>query len=130
MGLIFVNTNEFDNNSTCTIHKTGKLNFNISAIKTLNLKADAYIQLAYKDEDKNLENIYIVVNNERKDGTYKVNKAGKYFYINTQPFFDKIKLDYKKKTITYDISNHEENKVKMFKLEKRDERKRKATGKK
>ena len=41
-----------------------------------------------------------------------------------------MKIDYKKNSVSYDISDHEEDKIKMFKLQKREERKKKTPGKK
>jgi hypothetical protein len=126
MGIIFVNKNEFNINSNCTIHKSGKLSFNTSAIKKLNINAESYIKVGYNEKDNSLENLFLVVAKDDKDGAFKVNKSGKYFHVNTQPFFDKMNVDYVKNNITYDISDHEENKMKMFKLQKKDKRKKKT----
>ncbi|MFA6924728.1 MAG: hypothetical protein WC223_10815 [Bacteroidales bacterium] len=126
MGLIFVKANELDKNVKCSIHKTGKLGFNDNAIKKLSIDNTKSIKIAYEDNDSELKNLYIEVVNGVIEEAFKIIKAGEYYYINTKPFFDKKGIDYSEGNIKYEITDYEHEGIKMFKLTKKVNKKRRT----
>lgn len=110
----------------CTIHKNGKLGFSRMAIEQLGISQNKYIKLGFNDEDKNDNNLYILIQNYGDNDTYKIIKAGNYFYVNTQALFDKLNFDYEGKKIIFDIQEMENNDIKLYKLNKREISRKKA----
>jgi hypothetical protein len=102
------------------VHKTGKLGFSSSAIEKLKITTNKTISIAINEEDKEDENLYVVVNeNDNGDG-FRISKAGDYYYVNTKALFDSIGVDYRNKKIIYDIVDFEYDGEKYYKLIKRE----------
>ena len=122
--LKFYKASDLDRNLKCTIHITGKLGFSLEAIKKLNINESAYIKIAANEDDTSDKNLYMVVSNEPDNDDFKINKAGAYYYANTKALFDTLKLDYKNYTIMFDITNFEHEGQKLYKLQKREVKKK------
>lgn len=122
MKLKFIKAQEIDKNVKCAIHKTGKLGFSSSAIEKLNLTTDKGVMIAINEDDKEDENLYLFINEEVNADTFRISKAGDYFYINTKALFDSLGVDYRNKKIIYDIVDFENEGRKMYKLIKREVR--------
>jgi len=103
MKIEFIKASDLERNVKCTIHKNGKLGFTEAAIKKLNLETNRFIKIGTNEEDKNDTNLYMVIQSEGDEYSFKANKAGNYFYINTKALFDKLEIDYRKHSIIYDI---------------------------
>lgn len=110
----------------CTVHKNGKLGFSSVAIERLGILQDKYIKLGFNEEDKSDKSLYILIQNYSDNETYRIGKAGKYFYVNTKALFDKINIDYEGKKIIFDIQEIENNDIKLYKLIKREILRKKA----
>jgi len=54
------------------------------------------------------------------DETFKINKAGVYYYLNTKNLFDELNLDYLRKKIIYDIQEIRNDDIDLYKLNKRE----------
>lgn len=108
-----------------TIHQSGKLGFSQAAIEKLNLSQNTYIKIGTNKENKKDNNIYMVVIREANELAIKVNKAGKYYYLNTKDFFNEIGVDYKSKSIIYDIVDISSNNEKLYKLVPREKERKK-----
>ncbi|MDP3150884.1 MAG: hypothetical protein Q8N83_17330 [Ignavibacteria bacterium] len=120
MKLKFIDGSKYNLNVKCSIHLTGKLGFSQSAIDSLQLDNNKYVAFATNEEDKKDLTLYMVVYNEKKEGAFKIVKAGNYYYLNTKKMFDELGIDYKKKTIIYDISNCDYEGEKIYKLIRRE----------
>lgn len=107
-----------------TVHQSGKLGFSRAAIDKLNLKSNTYIKIGTNSEDKNDNCVYMIVNNEEDESSMKISKAGEYYYLNMKDFFNELGLDYKRKTIIFDIIEIDANLFKLIPREK--ERKKKS----
>ncbi|MBU2061072.1 MAG: hypothetical protein KKH44_04380 [Bacteroidetes bacterium] len=115
----FIKAQEIDKNVKCAIHKTGKLGFSSSAIEKLNLTTEKGVMIAINEEDDSDENLYILINESVNKDTFKISKAGEYFYLNTKALFDSLSIDYRENRIIYDILDFENDGTKMYKLIKR-----------
>ena len=119
MKLKFIKSEDIDKNVKCAIHKTGKLGFSSNAIDKLSLSTDKTISIAINEEDKEDENFYMVVNESQQESSFKLSKAGNYFYVNTKALFDSLGIDYRNEKIIYDIVDFEYEGTNMYKLIKR-----------
>jgi hypothetical protein len=125
MNINFIKSSEVDKNVKCSIHKSGKLGFSSAAIEKLKLGSNKSLMIGVNDDDENDEDLYMMVNEGHIENAFKISKAGEYYYANTKGLFDNLGLDYRNKTIIYDIVDFEYNKMAMYKLIKR-EKKRKG----
>ena len=85
MKLKFINPSELDKNLKATVHKSGKLGFTIEAAKKLSLDPTKTAQIAINEDDANDKNLYIIIGDSSNANSFKVSKAGAYYYINTKP---------------------------------------------
>uniref|UniRef100_A0A832D0P7 Uncharacterized protein n=1 Tax=Ignavibacterium album TaxID=591197 RepID=A0A832D0P7_9BACT len=108
-----------------TIHQSGKLGFSQAAIDKLNLSQNTYIMIGTNKENKKDSNIYMAISKESNDLAIKVNKAGNYYYLNTKDFFNEIGVDYKSKSVIYDIVDISSNNEKIYKLVPREKDRKK-----
>jgi len=119
MKLTFFQSDTLDKNLKATIQKTGKLGFTIEAAKKMDLSNEKSIGIAYNEEDEEINDLYIIVNDEIDKKAFKVNKAGEYHYVNTKALFDKLKWDYTKESISFDITEEKIDGKKFFKFTRR-----------
>ena|SRR5690606_34598495 len=110
---------ETDGAIKCTIHKNGKLGFSKGAEKLLGIDESKYIQIGRNVEDSQDSNLYVTVSTEKVEDSLKVNKAGKYYYLNTKTLFDSLNYQYDTQKIIYDISEVNVGSEKYFKLKRR-----------
>jgi hypothetical protein len=109
-----------DKSIKCTIQKSGRLGFSIEAIKKLNLSGNSSIKIGTNSEDETDENLYIIVQEIVDEESFKLYKAGDYYYIDTRILFDTLRFDYKNNTIMFDIVDFESDETKLYKLIKRE----------
>lgn len=111
-----MNTNDFQfekplkhgSSNKATIHKSsGKLGFSASAAHVLELKEDTYFKIGTKlnEDDKNF---YLFRSNAQDKESFKVRKAGSYFYINLKHVFDKYSINYKDSSVEFEVVEQEE----------------------
>ena len=117
MKVKFYNPAELDRNIKASIHNTGKLGFTFEAANKLKLSEFKSMLIGRNEEDPTDENLYVVINDARQEGAFNVNKAGKYYYINTKALFDTFQWDYTKYSIIFNItpSQYEGSEVYIFK---------------
>ena len=116
-------------NVKATIHVNGKMGFSKSAIKKFGLEEGKFLKMGVNTEDTSDENLYVIVKNFDDGESLKIHKAGQYYYVNSKPLFDSLKIDYKNKKIIYDVEDFEYSNIKMYKFVKR-ELDRSSVGKK
>jgi hypothetical protein len=100
-----------------SVHKTGKLGFSSGAEKFMNLKEDLYTKIGFDKEDNN--KLYLIIS-ENSENAFKIAKAGDYFYINLKHILDSRNIDYKSKSIIYDIKKDIEDGIEFFVLTRRE----------
>lgn len=120
MKLKFIKAQEIDRNVKCAVHKTGKLGFSSSAIEKLNLTTDKGVMIAVNEDDERDENLYMLITETANEDSFRISKAGEYYYVNTKALFDTIGVDYRSKKIIYDIVDFDNEGTKMYKLLKRE----------
>lgn len=125
MKILFIKADEIDRNIKCSIHKSGKLGFSSTAIDKLGLSNDKSVMIGVNEEDSDDENLYMSVEDGVKEEAFKISRAGEYYYANTKALFDKLGIDYRAKTIIYDIVDFEYEGMKMYKLIKREKKRNK-----
>ena len=69
----------------------------------MDLENKRFIRVGTNDDDELDKDLYMTLQKEMDEFCFKVNKAGNYYYANTKELFDSLNIDYKKKTIMYDI---------------------------
>lgn len=119
MKISFYNARELEG-IKCSIHITGKLGFSEGASRRLKLNEGKSIQIGRNEEDEKDTNLYMKINENLIESAYKINKAGSYYYISTKTLFDKLELDYRNKTIIFDLvqlNTDGESIIKMIKRE-------------
>ena len=108
-------------NLKATVQKTGKLGFTEATQKSLGLSDGKYIKFA-QDSDKG--EMYIAITDHENKDSFKVCKAGAYYYLGTKLLFDALGYDYLKKTIMFDLkrdkSLDEELQGDVYKMIKRE----------
>jgi hypothetical protein len=124
MKLKFLIVEEIDKNIKATIHSSGKMGFTQGANKKMNLNEEKKILFAKNEEESNDLDLYVIITRDDKEGALKINKAGKYYYVNTQALFDELGIDYKNKKIMFDIIEIDYEGEKIFKFLKREKAKK------
>ncbi|MCP4457169.1 MAG: hypothetical protein GY816_03940 [Cytophagales bacterium] len=103
MKIKFISPSEVSNNLKATIHKSGKLGFNMDAANRIKLEEMSCAMVGINEEDEDDANLYIMFSKEALEDSYKVSKAGEYFYLNLKNFFEKQKINYEDFRISYTI---------------------------
>ena len=117
MGLKILSAKRFNVNLKCSIHSSGKLGFTDGTMKALKFTEKSGVQFAQDDENEEI--LYLINCKESDEDTFKVNKAGNYFYVNAKALFDNLGLDYRKNTIIFDMVEVPEEGDGVYKLIKR-----------
>lgn len=114
----FEDPNKVGGSIKATIHKTGKLGFSAGAEVFMNIKDDSFFRIGFNNSSETEEKIYMVPS-DTEDSSFKVSKAGMYYYINLKNVFDKRGIDYKSKSYIYDIKKENSEGTEYFILTKR-----------
>jgi hypothetical protein len=120
MKLKFIDAQELERNVKATAHKSGKLGFTKEAEARLGLDSKKSMAIAVNEEDVNDKNLYVVIKSVIHPNTFKINKAGEYFYVNTKALFDRLKIDYVKENVVYDITQDIVDGVECFIFKRRE----------
>lgn len=113
-----ISAKDLSRNLKATVHSTGKLGFTEVTSKTLALADDSCVLFVEDADDK--DTLYLVHKRDKDEDAFPVRKAGKYFYVNTKPLFDKLGVSYEKKTIIFDMIPVENDELEVYKLKKRE----------
>ncbi len=120
MGYTILSASKFTSKLKVTVHASGKLGFSEVTAKELGFDdvSSHFVQFAQDDEDPTL--LYLINSTADNEDSFRVCKAGTYYYINAKLMFDALGVDYSGKTIIYDmikINSGEGNVYKMVKRE-------------
>lgn len=102
-----------------TVHKTGKLGFSSGAAKLLNLENVRYFNIGTNKSDPEDESLYLVPIEDESDKSFRVVKAGDYFYVFIKNILREMKIDYKNESVIYDIEELSEFNPKYYKMTRR-----------
>lgn len=105
-----------------TVHKTGKLGFSSGANKFMKLAEIDYFNIGTNKKDPEDQSIYLVPIQEETDRSFKVVKAGDYYYVTIKNVLRDLKIDYKNETVIFDIDEEDVNDITIFKLTRRDQK--------
>jgi len=99
-----------------TVHKTGKLGFSSGASKFMNLENVDYVNIGLNKGNPEDDCLYIVKVNVETDKSFKVVKAGDYFYVFIKNILREQSIDYKNESVIYDIEEIQQQENKIYKL--------------
>lgn len=102
-----------------TVHKTGKLGFSTGASKFMELDKIKYFNIGTNKKDEEDNNLYLVPIEKETDKSFKVVKAGDYYYVAIKNILRDLKIDYKNETVIFDIDELEMKDNKIYKMTKR-----------
>ena len=120
MKIIYYKPREISGKIKCTIHQNGKMGFSRQAIKELCLEINRYAKIGFNEEDENDKTLYLKIQGHQDEDSYKLNKAGEYYYLNTKFLFDDLNIDYARNKIIYDIQETKIDEEVIYKLNKRE----------
>jgi hypothetical protein len=120
MKIKFFNPVNLDRNLKATVHRSGKLGFTIEAANKLELTIDKSAAIGINEDDDMDSNLYVIIYPDKKDGAFKISKAGGYYYINTKALFDTLKVDYLTDPPVYDIVPEIIENQHLFKFKRRE----------
>ena len=123
MKLKFLPPDALEKNLKATAHKTGKLGFTVDAATKLDLSVDKTASIAINEDDPGDNSLYVIIHPIKKEHTYKISKAGDYYYINAKALFDNLKIDYANDWVVYDISTEDIDNQLVFKFKRRERKK-------
>ena len=103
-----------------TAQRTGKLGFSSAAAEFMKLNTSTFYRVGTNAEDPDDNNLYLVVAAENDIQAFKVNKAGKYFYMSLKHVFDKNNIEYENERTIFDIKRMTEGEIKYYELKKRE----------
>lgn len=128
MKLNFFTASEYENKAKATVHKTGKIGFSTGAIDYLQISEKKFIKFAKNEDDENDANLYAIITSQNDENCFRIIKSGNYFYVNTKGLFDKLEIDYTKKTYIYDLIKIEIEGNEIIKMIRREIPKNKKGG--
>ena len=103
-----------------TVHKTGKLGFSSGASKYMGLDNISFFNIGLNKSDEEDNNLYMVPIENESDKSFKLVKAGDYYYVFIKNILRELKIDYKNESVIYDIEEIEMKGNKIFKLTRRE----------
>ncbi len=91
----------------CTVHKSGKLGFTADAIDVLGIKEGMGVRFRRNRSEPDGDNLYMLLIPKANDdkASFRINKAGDYYYCSTKKFFSEIELDYLTKSVYFDLTS-------------------------
>lgn len=105
-----------------TVHKTGKLGFSSGATKFLDLDNIRYFNIGLNKKDQEDDSLYLVPSEKQSEKSFKLVKAGDYYYLSIKDILRELKIDYKNESVIYDIDELDLSEQKLYKLTRRDKK--------
>lgn len=126
MGYTILSASRFVSKLKATIHTSGKLGFTDVTAKELGFveKNESFVQFAQDDE--NQEILYLINNAANNEDSFRVCKAGNYYYVSTKMLFDSLGYDYVNSTIIFDMMKIQDGDKEVYKMTKRELKKKKG----
>lgn len=89
-----------------TIQSTGKLGFSGATASVLELASHSHIRFAREDEQSGV--LYLGVMPGVDCEGFKLMQSGGYYSLSTRSLFDALQVDYKNRTVIYDLQRDAE----------------------
>lgn len=102
-----------------TVHKTGKLGFNSAAAKLMKLEIGKSFNIGLNTADENDKNLYLVSTQSPSDKSFRVVKAGEYYYMHIKNVLRELAIDYKHESVIFEIDEISQGDEKYYRLERR-----------
>ena len=120
MGYTILSASRFTSKLKATIHTSGKLGFSDATAKALGFtnQEDHFVQFAQDDENQSV--LYLINGTDDDGDSFRVCKAGAYYYVNAKLMFDTLGIDYINKTVIYDMNHCQEENGDVYKMIKRE----------
>lgn len=119
MKLKFLKAKQVDSSVKITAHYNGRMGFSSSAVELMGVGKGSYVKIAVDEDDKLNDSLFMVKVDKPDEETYRIIKAGDYFYINTKALLDELGIDYLNKKVMFYIQEIEIEKTKIYKLTKK-----------
>lgn len=123
--LEFFDTDEHLGTVKASVHKTGRLGFSNGANKLIGFEEQKFFKLGRKiveGIDSTYDTLYMIPVSEEDERTFKVVKAGVYYYLKTKRLLNQMGIDYKNESVIFDIAEVIEGKERYFKLTRKKKR--------
>lgn len=124
--LKILSVKQYGSSLKATIQSTGKLGFSGATATALDLAAASHVRFALDDEASGV--LYLAVMPGADEDGFKLLQSGGYYSVSTRPLFDALQVDYKSRTVIYDMqrdaSKDEELGGRVYRMEPRFLRKR------
>lgn len=99
-----------------SVHKTGKLGFSMDAKETLKLTKYKSITLAANADDENDKHLYLLLDEEEPEGSYKISKAGDYYYVNMGALLKSLGHEYSDGKLVVEMRKMEQGDTVYYRL--------------
>lgn len=96
-----LSSKQYGANLKATVQNTGKLGFSGATSTALQLSSGKYIRFA-QDDDAD-ETLYLAVMDGRDEDGFKLLQSGGYYSVATRALFEALEVDYKTRTVIYDL---------------------------
>lgn len=107
MKISFFHSDKLERPMRLSVHKSGKLGFTNDAAGKLALNTSKSVSIGFNAEDQEDKSLYMVINDSVVDGSFKISKAGDYFYANIRYLLDSLKVDYRSEAVAYKVERVE-----------------------
>ncbi|MBS1489707.1 MAG: hypothetical protein JSS93_04205 [Bacteroidetes bacterium] len=99
-----------------TVHKSGKLGFSTGAIKLIDFEKNKFFKIGKKKDSTDV--LFLIPVDAEDDYTFKVLKAGDYYYLRIKRLLSQLGIDYRNENenISFDIDEVKENGKRYFKM--------------
>lgn len=119
--LKILSVKEYGTSLKATIQSTGKLGFTGATAAVLGLASHTHVRFAQEDETSDV--LYLAVMPGADEEGFKLMQSGGYYNVNTRALFDALQVDYKTRTVIYDMqrdaAKDEEMGGKTYRMEPR-----------
>lgn len=109
-----------------TVHRSGRLGFSAGAIKLIDFDTNKFFKIGRKksesDGDGKDQPLFLIPVSVEDDKTFRVLKAGDYWYLKTKRLLNQLNIDYRNESVIYDIDEVNENGERIFKMTRKKKR--------
>jgi hypothetical protein len=125
MNIKFFKSDELEKPIRLSVHKSGKLGFTMEAAKSLELTPEKSFLIGRNEDDPNDDRLYLVLNQGVTPGSFKVAKAGDYYYLPIKLLLDNLEVPYEKENVAYNMEKIEDGEAIYYRLSRIENKKKK-----
>lgn len=109
--LKILSVKEYGASLKATIQSTGKLGFSSATAAVLELASHTHVRFAKEDDQSDV--LYLAVMPGADEDGFKLMQSSGYYNVSTRPLFDALQVDYKSRTVIYDLQRDAEKDEEM-----------------